>query len=488
VDFLLCLVVVISAALLAACAPPARATAITTARVTATTAPPPATRAAPPTAAHTATWAPTPTPLVTATPPANASPTATVRPPLPTIAPEFWAAAGVDPQTLVAVLLQAGDSYQPSPCGDIATMRVDGTQLTQLTSYGYNLRPFMAPNRRYIAYRSVPKARVAARGQEPCPDFSHGAYNIWVIAADGTQAWPLTTGELPHGEPVWSPDGLEAAFSEGADMIRVMTAEGAPVAQWTAGAALAGGPLWSPDGQRVAYLEGPAATLVEVDVATQTQRTVAQGVNAPRYRPGGNGIGYTTGGALVWSDDAGAVRTVVPADTLPPGVALHDFDWLPDGRHLVYALIDTRGQLDPPTSLGIRYSLWLVSADGGAPRKLADDGHDVAVSPDGRVVAALRGSGYFDACGVDWGRLFVRLSPDLDSVDVVDVRDFEQLPPGSRGDSFYPSSFVPLLWAGAHVALDQFLVTCVDDGPTGAYVIDPQQRLMVQIRRLDGSR
>ena len=72
------------------------------------------------------TSVPRPSPIPTSTPT-----------PLPTIAPEFWVAVGVAPDTLIA--LQTSTSSQE--LGDIAVMSVDGTHYQQLTNYGYNRDP-----------------------------------------------------------------------------------------------------------------------------------------------------------------------------------------------------------------------------------------------------------------------------------------------------------------------------------------------------------
>jgi Tol biopolymer transport system component len=322
-------------------------------------------------------------------------------------------------------------------------MHADGTDLTQLTTYNYNADPVMAPDGRRIAYRSVPGGIVNS------PDVDsriyEGKYNIWVISVDGAQAWQLTDSEVVRGLPTWSPDSQRVAFSEG---------------------------------------EGENSILVEIEVDSRARREMVTGASMPRYRPGGNGIGYVTPqGGLAWIDRDSAVHSIVAAETLPAETSVHDFDWMPDGEHVVYTLADETERMRP-TTLGIRYSVWVARADGSDARQLAEALHDVQVSPDGQVIAAVKGSGFGDACIVDRQLAFLLPAPDLRSARTLGVTTFDGYPAIDQDHSFYLSGSVS--WVSDRLVLARFLLTCAADyGIAGRYVVDPVGGEMMQVTGME---
>jgi hypothetical protein len=370
---------------------------------------------------------PTPNSVFPATPAAGPSPT----PPPPPFTPSFPTPA---PLHLIPV-----ESDLTKPFSDIAVISFDGSYYNQLTTYGYNADPVFSPDGQFIAYRSVPASITTL--PDPGSLLYSGQYNIWVITFDGAQAWKLTDSATTRSIPAWSPDS-----------------------------------------RRVIFSEGEAGALVEVEVATQTRRELlAAGGRDPRYRPDGNGIGYiTAGGGLAWMDSIGNVRALVDEATLPPLTTVHDFDWLPDGTTAVYTLADERERIEG-TTVGIKYSVWLLKLAESAPIKLADDVHDAQVSPDGQTIATQAGSGFGDACLVDLQTTFLLLAPDRTSASLVSVAGFSGLPAISPDGVFYPTSKV--VWVSPHQAMGQFSLTCTA-GTTapGVYVIDVSARQLTQIR------
>ena len=352
---------------------------------------------------------------------------------------EFWANAGVSPDTLVAV--QTRPDSAPLQFGDVATMRADGTQLVQLTAYRYNADPVLSPDGERIAYRSVPATITSL--SDPGERLYEGRYNIWVITSDYSQAWQLTSSEFLSGRPT---------------VKRWPLARGRTVSWWKS---------------RWTQVSGVRSS---------------RGLFSPRYRPDGEGIGYVgADGGLAWIDVAGAAHTVVAAATLPAHTSVKDFDWLPDGEHVVYTLADETARRDD-TTIGIDYSVWIAPADGANPLKLADDARDVKVSPDGRTIATLQGSAWYDACFVDQGLVFLLLGADLASAQRIGIDSFEGYPQSGADQSFYPLSEAGLIapanvtWLSERLALVNFGLTCAaDPGVAGKYLIDPIGERMVQI-------
>lgn len=83
------------------------------------------------------------------------------------------------------------------------------------------------------------------------------------------------------------------------------------------------------------------------------------------------------------------------------GEGLSDLAWTPDGSAIVYVrggAPNRRGEYPNPLSLptGTALEIWIVKLDGGEPRKLVE-GSSPAVSPEGDVVAFLRGGDIWSA-------------------------------------------------------------------------------------------
>jgi DNA-binding winged helix-turn-helix (wHTH) protein len=91
---------------------------------------------------------------------------------------------------------------------------------------------------------------------------------------------------------------------------------------------------------------------------------------------------------LAFSDDTGSyLRQVDTGEThplaLPEGFKAKPVSWFPDGSHILAT--SRAGSSQEP-------GLWQISALGGSPRKLADQGREAAVSPDGTQIAFLKGT------------------------------------------------------------------------------------------------
>jgi Tol biopolymer transport system component len=377
---------------------------------------------------------PTPTPSPTHKPLPTATPTP--YPPLPTLAPEFWATVGSPRYTRIAI--QTGNGF--SPFSDIAVRSIGDTHLIQITNYGFNADPALSPDGQLIAYRSIPKS-IAALGNRDSRLYA-GYYNIWLITIDGNQAWQLTASEMRRSKPMWSSDSRRLTFSEG---------------------------------------EGSESILVEVQADSRLRREIIRGASAPRFRPDGNGIGYITArGGLAWIDASDTIHLLIPADTLPISTTVDDFEWLPDGQHIVYTLANNS---NPNVPFGKRYSVWIARTDGTEQLKLIGPStsnlSNLKASPDGQTISAISSS-YGDACFAGSAAVFLLLAPDYQSTQIVGVASFEGGP--TQGIDLYPVSDIN--WISSRLAFANFGITCnPDQSKAGMYLIDLATRHLTQIGR-----
>ena len=183
-------------------------------------------------------------------------------------------------------------------------------------------------------------------------------------------------------------------------------------------------PQISPDGTRIAYVRMSGDVMSDrdtpsiwlIDVASGRQRPLVSGAaSSPRWSPDGRRIAYVAGQQLhvIWLD-SGAEAPVTNLPDSPHGLA-----WSPDGGRIAY-LMRVPGEpvtfgkapdkpegakwadpLEVITRVAYRADeegyakpgydhLFVVSADGGAPRQLTfgsfDDGGPPSWAPDGRSI------------------------------------------------------------------------------------------------------
>jgi len=238
--------------------------------------------------------------------------------------------------------------------------------------------------------------------------------NLWLLDSGSGAAQPLTTGSVSDGQAAWSPDGQRVAYvssDQGKAQIFVRWIAGGATARITQ---LERGPsnlAWSPDGRQLAYTafvpsEGkPLASMPKAPEGAEWAAPVKV-IEHTLYRA--DGAGYVDPGfthLFVVPAEGGAPRQLTRGEFNVSGAPA----WASDGGSLfVSANKDSEGELDPLESELYRVAL----VDGGMSRMTSRKGPDQSpmLSPDGRRLAWLG----FDDRGLSYAnlRLHVMDLPD----------------------------------------------------------------------------
>ena len=169
---------------------------------------------------------------------------------------------------------------------DLFTMAADGSDVRRVTTGDANEEwPAWSPDGSRIAYASRPR----------------GSSSIWTISPDGDDARRLTPGLASAIAPAWSPDGGRIAFQtnrDGDDEVYVMNADGSDARNITSHAAHDRAPAWSPDGRFICF-----SSLRDGDTELYTLEVATRAVTRLTFSPG-------TDGEPRWVGDGSAVMFV----------------------------------------------------------------------------------------------------------------------------------------------------------------------------------
>ena len=265
------------------------------------------------------------------------------------------------------------------------------------------------------------------------PSWANG--EVFVMNDDGSEPRNLSRHPAHESEPAWSPDGRKVAFlsrRDGGQEIYVVNADGSGLRRLTRSPNRELGPAWSPDGRKIAFRRAKMATVelyvMNADGSGQRRLTDTKAA----WSPGGGNPWSPDGRMLAFSSkrDGNWDLHVINADgsgqrNLTRNPAREWFrTWLPGGRILFssdrdsnsdFYVIDADGSglrnlsrdwgravsrgpwpwavFSPSgekAALIFARSLYVMNADGGGRRKLADAvQYDIAPvwSPDGRRIA-----------------------------------------------------------------------------------------------------
>lgn len=230
-----------------------------------------------------------------------------------------------------------------SNSGNLYTMASDGSNVFPLTlDGGVNTEPAVSPDGGKIAWRG-------------------GSNQVWVMNADGSGARQLTTCGY-NSDPSWSPDGTRIVYHSncagGNDDIWVMNADGSGQTRLTSDPSSEGAPDWSPDGQWIAFLsdrlghndvwimrpDGSEARFVTNDAALDVYLS---------WSPDARQIVHRCDSNICVSDAISATTRILVSN----GTYNDTPEWSPDGATITY----TSGIQGGATSI------WAVPADASAP-------------------------------------------------------------------------------------------------------------------------
>jgi TolB protein len=255
-----------------------------------------------------------------------------------------------------------------SPCDQIFTVKVDGTDLRRVsTGAGRTTCGYFYPDGKSILFASTHETSAEC---PPKPSYERGyvwpiyaGYEIYRANADGSQLTPLTRTPGYDAEATIAPDGLIVFTSvrDGDMEIYSMAADGSDVRRLTNREGPDGGPWFSPDGAQIVF-RGRA--IAEAKELADYRSLLKQEM----WRP-------TTLEIFVMNRDGSNLRQVTRL-----GGANFAPAWHPDGKRIIFAsnIKDPKGR---------NFDMFLVNLDGTGLEQVTFnatfDGFPM-FSPDGR--------------------------------------------------------------------------------------------------------
>jgi Tol biopolymer transport system component len=200
-------------------------------------------------------------------------------------------------------------------------------------------------------------------------------------------------------------------------------------------------PDWSPDGRSLVYISSAQGPVLGVrDMETGRTRELRPAMNrmiSPRWAPDGRSfavIGRDTNNRYgIHRVDAQSGETSILVE-IPQRYAPYSHDWTPDGRTLVYRILDEKGHAVVQYDLQSRSTRELMRG-GIATMRLSPDGKHLAFAgAEGLGVFSLDGGDTrVVPAGLDWPMMLLAWTPDAHRLLVWKPSDGKDVP-RAKGD------------------------------------------------------
>lgn len=251
--------------------------------------------------------------------------------------------------------------------------------------------------------------------------------NLWSISFSGDNHKPLTSGRSYYGTPVWSPNGSKIAYTsseEGSSQIFVRWMESGATSSITNLTNSPGNLQWSPDGTKLLFTmripaEKPTIAKITSPPEGAEWTESANVVDYVQYKSDGN-FGFLEEGfnhIYIISADGGAPRK------LTDGNFNHSSpSWAPDGESIVFTA-DRSGNADIDPNNAQIYEMEIESGEMLAITDKRGPHSNPVVSPDGQYIAY---TGYEDQfVGYQLTDLFIMNRDGSDNHKISDNLDVD---------------------------------------------------------------